>query len=207
MRVILFKSVDNLGSAGEEVTVKPGYYRNYLGPRGFAQPATPSVRALVQSRRKKLEALVEREREAAKASAGDLSGVQLTFELRANDTGQLFGSVTTADIAQRLAEMGYEIDRRKIELAGQIKALGDYEVRVRLYQGVYATIALTVDRFLTPQEREELEAAEAKAEEVAEAIEEGEVAQIDEEAPSETLEAADVDEAAPAVETEETPSN
>lgn len=162
MKVILFRSVDNLGQAGEVVDVKRGYYRNYLGPRGYARIANRANVALVESRRKKLEALVARERAQASESAEDLNGVELTFEIRANDRGQLFGSVTTAMIAERLAEMGHPVDRRKIELADHIKSLGEFPFRIRLYPEVYADLTVKVEQFLRPEEREALEEEERR---------------------------------------------
>lgn len=168
MKVILFRSVDNLGSAGEVVEVKRGYFRNYLQPRGYAREHNRANLALMESRRKKIEAMVARERSSAQTSAEAINGIELTFELRANDRGQLFGSVTTSDIAKALAEKGHTVDRRKIEISEAIKSLGKYPVRIRLYPEVFAEIDVIVERFLRPEEREALEeqarkAAEAKA--------------------------------------------
>ncbi|MCB2157000.1 50S ribosomal protein L9 [bacterium] len=177
MKVVLFKSVDNLGAAGEVVDVKRGYFRNYLGPRGYAKMATRGNLALVESQRKKIEAMVARERSEAQVAAQDMTGVALTFQLRANDRGQLFGSVTTTDIAKALHEKGYEVDRRKIELSEHIKALGDFDVKIRLYPEVYAEVKVTVERLLRPDEIQALEEAEkkaAEAEAIAEASEEAE---------------------------------
>lgn len=187
MKVVLFKSVDNLGSAGEVVDVKRGYFRNYLGPRGYAKLATSGNLTLVESQRKKIEAMVQRERTEAQVAAQDLTGVSVTFQLRANDRGQLFGSVTTQDIAKALDEKGFKVDRRKIELSEHIKALGDYPVKIRLYPEVYAEIGVTVERLLRPDEVEAFEEAQrkaAKAEAKAQAPDAAE-----DEAPEEQLEA------------------
>lgn len=182
MRVILFQSVDNLGAAGEVVNVKPGYFRNYLGPRGYARQATKANLALIESQRKKIEAMVAREREAAKAAAGDLNGVHLVFELRANDKGQLFGSVTTQEIARLLAEKGYTVDRRKIELSDPIKSVGENAVRIRLYPEVYAEITVEVKRFLRPEEIEAIEEMERKKAEALEAAAAGDSEDLEAEA-------------------------
>jgi len=163
MKVVLFRSVDNLGSAGEVVDVRPGYFRNYLGPRGYAKEASKANLAEMESRRKKIEAIVARERAEAQDSAGSLNGIALAFELRANDRGQLFGSVSTADIAKALADKGHTVDRRKIELAEVIKSLGTFDVRVRLYPGVYAGLKVTVTRLLRPEEIEEMQEQERLA--------------------------------------------
>ncbi|MBX3728904.1 MAG: 50S ribosomal protein L9 [Candidatus Sumerlaeia bacterium] len=188
MKVILFRSVDNLGNAGELVDVKRGYFRNYLGPRGYAREATGANMALVESRRKKIEAMVTRERAAATRSAEGLNGIVLTFELRANEKGQLFGSVTPQDIVQALAEKGFAVDRRKIELSEHIKALGEFPFRIRLYQGVYANLKVVVERFLRPEEREALEEEERLR------------AEAEAAAGEESVEATDVEETEPAAE-------
>jgi large subunit ribosomal protein L9 len=154
MKVILFRSVDNLGQAGEIVDVKPGYFRNFLGARGFAKEATRANLALMESRRKKIE------RAEAESQKAGIDGIELTFELRANDRGQLFGSVTTGDIAAALAAKGHQVDRRKIEIGEPIKHLGSFKIRIRLYPEVYGDVTVKVERALRPEEREALEAEE-----------------------------------------------
>lgn len=172
MKIVLFRSVDNLGAAGEVVDVKPGYFRNYLGPRGYARAATNANLALMQSRRKKIEAMVIRERSEATAAAGVLTGIELKYQLRANEKGQLFGSITTTDVAKSLKDLGHEVDRRKIEMAEHVKTLGTYPVRIRLYPEVYAEVKVTVERLLRPEEIEaaaedaKRNAAKAAAQEV-----------------------------------------
>jgi large subunit ribosomal protein L9 len=160
MKVILFRSVDNLGQAGEVVDVKPGYFRNFLGARGYAKEATRANLALMESRRKKIEAIVAKERTDAQSQKAKIDGTELSFELRANDRGQLFGSVTTADIAAALAAKGHDVDRRKIEISEQIKHLGKFHIRVRLYPEVYGDITVMVERQLRPEDREAMEAEE-----------------------------------------------
>ncbi len=198
MKVILFRSVDNLGSAGEVVEVKRGYYRNYLGPRGYAKEATKANLALMESRRKKIDAMVARERAAAATSAEALTGVEVKFQLRANDRGQLFGSINTIDIAKALAELGHQVDRRKIELSEHIKSLGTFPVRVRLYPEVYGEISVTVERLLRPEEielmreQEEKDAQRAAAKAAkAEAEEKAEAAGNEEQAAEEVLDSAE----------------
>lgn len=166
MEIILLRSVDNLGIAGDVVNVRPGYYRNFLAPRGMAMMATASNRALVESRRKKLEAMVKAERASAEATRNVIHGAVVTYELRANDKGQLFGSVTTSDIMAKLRELGHAVDRRQIEIGEAIKRLGDHKVRIRLYSGVYAEVKVVVNRELRPGEAlpaEEAPAPEAPA--------------------------------------------
>jgi len=207
MRIILFKSVDNLGSAGDVVEVKKGYFRNFLGPRGFAKEANRQNLALMESRRKKIEAMVERERIAAGRSAEEINGTELEFELRSNDRGQLFGSVTTTDIAKALADKGFKVDRRKIELSEHIKSLGSYEVRVRLYPEVYAELKVHVKRLLTAEEAQMFaEEEERKAEEEARRAEEAdEAAEAEEESPEEAAAVGGGAEEAPEAAEEEKP--
>ncbi|MGF1574242.1 MAG: 50S ribosomal protein L9 [Sumerlaeia bacterium] len=163
MQVILFRSVDNLGSAGEIVEVKRGYYRNFLGPRGYAKIANKENIALIEGRRKKIEVMLAREREEASTIAEKLTGVELTFSMRANDKGQLFGSVTSMDIAQQLANEGHAVDRRKIELPENLKAVGTYPVRIRVYPEVYAEISVIVQKEVRPEELEDQRIAEEEA--------------------------------------------
>jgi large subunit ribosomal protein L9 len=176
MQVILFRSVDNLGKAGEVVEVKRGYYRNYLGPRGYAKLATKENISLIEGQRKKIEAMIARERQEARTVADKLQGIVLRFTMRANDKGQLFGSVTSMDIAQALANQGNPVDRRKIELPENLKVLGTFPVRIRVYPDVYAEISIVVEKEVRPEEleaqriAEEEEAARAAREAADQAI-------------------------------------
>lgn len=152
MKIVLLKSVDNLGQAGEEVAVKRGYFRNFLEPRGYALTATEKNVKYVQSRRRKLEALVAAETDSAEKIKAQLEGAKLVFQLRAGEKGQLFGSVTPHDIVARVKEeFNIEVERRKVE-APHIKSLGDHAVRIRIYPGVAATINV----FVEPLEAEEV---------------------------------------------------
>ena len=137
MQVILRDRIAHLGEAGETVTVKPGYARNYLIPKGFAfEPTAANLRQMEQER------VAREEREAAtlgtaREQATALEGVSLTFHARAGQEGKLFGSITSADIAEQLErERGIAIDRRQIDLEEPIKALGVFSVPVRLHPRV-----------------------------------------------------------------------
>lgn len=190
MKVVLFRSVDNLGDAGQVVDVKDGYFRNYLGPRGYARTANRANLALMESRRKKLEAIVARERASAQDTKTKIDGTELRFELRANDRGQTFGSITAGDIAAKLQELkGFKVDRRTVEISENIKHLGKFAVKVRLYSGVYGEVTVYVDALLRPEEKEALEAAaeaKRKAEEQAAAAKaEADSAPVAEDAPAE----------------------
>jgi large subunit ribosomal protein L9 len=144
MQVILRDRIENLGNAGDVVEVKPGYGRNYLIPKGLAYEATQAnVRRMEAERaaqtRRDTETLSEA-RERAKA----IEGVSLTFNARAGQEGKLFGSITSADIADKLAEQGVTIDRRSIELEEPIKALGVTSVPIRLHPQVRPEIKVWV---------------------------------------------------------------
>lgn len=136
MQVILRTHMPNLGEAGEVVTVKPGYGRNFLIPQGFAYEATEANRRQIERDHAQV---AEREAEtlaAARDRAARLDGISLTFNARAGQEGRLFGSITSGDIADQLAEQGIEVDRRQIELDEPIKALGVFTVPVRLHTEV-----------------------------------------------------------------------
>lgn len=159
MKVVLLKSVDNLGQAGQVVEAKPGYYRNYLGPREMALPATSANLKVVESRKKKLEAVVAREITDAQAIKQRLDKLELTFHLRAGEMGRLYGSVTAKDLLERIKEVeNIEIERRRVEM-DNLKTLGKHHVRIRVYPGVTADVVVVVDKLRTSED----EAAEAAA--------------------------------------------
>lgn len=144
MQVILREQLDNLGNPGDIVDVKPGYARNFLIPQGKAYEATAAnVRQIeyekAQQEKREVETL-----SAARQRAGTLEGVSLTFHARAGQEGKLFGSITSADIADKLAEMGLEVDRRQIELDEPIKALGVFTVPIRLHPAVRPEVKVWV---------------------------------------------------------------
>ena len=144
MQVILREKIDTLGNPGDVVDVKPGYGRNYLIPRGLAYEATASnVRRIEADRARHARAEAETLDEAKK-SAARFDGVSLTFHARAGQEGKLFGSITSADIAERLSEQGIQVDRRSIELEEPIKALGVTSVPVRLHPQVRPEIKVWV---------------------------------------------------------------
>lgn len=144
MQVILRDRLEKLGDAGEIVNVKPGYARNYLIPRGIAFEATAAnlrqmERESTQVARREAETL-----SAARGRATSLEGVSLTFHARAGQEGRLFGSIGAADIADRLAEQGIEVDRRQVDLEEPIKALGVFTVPIRLHSQVRPEIKVWV---------------------------------------------------------------
>jgi large subunit ribosomal protein L9 len=147
MQVLLLKNVDQLGHAGEIKKVADGYARNFLIPQGLAIPATPGAlkQAELQSTavdRRHAKALSD-----AQALAQVLDGMTVTFEARAGEGDRLYGSITSANIADALAEKaGREVDKRKIELEEPLKALGTHAVTVRLAPGAEAKVTVVVAR-------------------------------------------------------------
>lgn len=144
MEIILRQAIENLGHPGDVVTVKNGYARNYLLPRGFAYEATPGNLKRIQAEKSRLEAAENDRRAAAEGLAKKLEEVQLTFSARVGEEGKLFGSVTSSDIAEQLAAQGFHIERRLIDLHESIKALGVYRVPIKLHADVKPEIRVWV---------------------------------------------------------------
>jgi len=144
MEVILRQAVDNLGHPGDVVTVSPGFARNYLLPRGIAFAATEGNKKRIAQEKARLEAAESERRSSAEDVAKRLEEVSITFSARVGEEGKLFGSVTTADIAQQLEAQGFAIEKRQIDLHEPIKALGVYRVPVRLHADVRPEIKVWV---------------------------------------------------------------
>ena len=144
MEIILREHVDNLGRRGEIVKVAAGYARNFLLPRKLALLATEGNKKHVERERAKFEAKETLERDAAQAVASKVSGVEIVITRRVGETEALYGSVTTADIAEALAAKGVEIDKRKLQLDEAIKRVGDFDVPVKLHRDVTATVKVRV---------------------------------------------------------------
>ena len=144
MQLILTKDVEHLGKAGDLVSVKPGYGRNYLLPQGLAVSATTrNVRRLTHEKRI-IETRVAKELGAAEDIASRLNGMTLQFERLVGEDDKLFGSVTSRDIAEQLEKAGLTIDHRKIKLDEPIRALGKYEVAVKVHVDIDATLKFWV---------------------------------------------------------------
>lgn len=144
MEIILRQGVENLGKPGDVVSVRAGYARNYLLPRGLAYEATPGNLKRIAQERTRLEAAENERREAARGVAAQLEQVSLTFSARVGEEGKLFGSVTAADIQAQLEAQGLKVERRQIDLHEPIKALGVYKVPVRLHADVKPEIRVWV---------------------------------------------------------------
>jgi large subunit ribosomal protein L9 len=146
MEVILQQDVENLGTIGDVVKVKPGYARNYLFPRGLALEADAKNLAVLEHRKRALASKRAKVQKANEAEAGRLASLSIVVTARAGDEDKLFGSVTNLDIQRALAAQGFEIDRRKILLQGPIKALGEHSVTVDLGAGVRTALKVSVVR-------------------------------------------------------------
>ena len=144
MEVILREHVDNLGRRGEVVKVADGYARNYLLPRKLALLATDGNKKQIERERAKFDAKEAEEQKVAEAIADRLANVEIVIARKVGETEALYGSVTTADIAEALAAKGFEIDRRKLQLPEPIKKLGEYDVPVKLHRDVTVAVKVKV---------------------------------------------------------------
>jgi large subunit ribosomal protein L9 len=146
MEVILREDIDKVGNRGEIVKVAPGFARNFLLPKRLAVPATEANRKIVEQER---QAHLRREAKV-KSEAEDLSklltGVSVTISQKAGEQDQLFGSVTSKDVADALAAKNFTVDRRKIQLDEPIKQLGEFKVPVKLHKDVTAEVTVIVVR-------------------------------------------------------------
>lgn len=143
MKIILADDIRGLGHRGDTVTVKPGYARNFLFPQGAAYEATDANVRRLGEERKKYDQKMLGEKAVAEDVAKKVEGLTIVVAKKAGDEEQLYGSVTSSDIADALAAKGIEVDRRRVELAEPIRRLGAHTVHVRLHRDVIAT--LTVD--------------------------------------------------------------
>jgi large subunit ribosomal protein L9 len=146
MQIILQEDVEKLGTRGQVVEVAEGYARNYLLPRNLALPASAGNLKRLEKIRTVLAKKTATERDQAQRYAEVLNGVTVSLVRKAGETDQLFGSVTTADLAEELAKLGHEVDKRKIQLDEPIKLLGEFQVTVKLYTDVAAQFKVVVTR-------------------------------------------------------------
>lgn len=172
MKVILNVDVKHLGEEGDVKNVANGYARNFLFPRNLAVPYNDATVAIFEAKKAEIEARKEQKRKDSASRKEKLEGLELELVMPAGANGKLFGSVTNSVVADALAKLGYEIERKRIEIAGSaIKAVGSYKVTVKLYEAQTAEVKVNVK----PQETEDSakakkaepakeEAAEAKAE-------------------------------------------
>ena len=184
MEVILRQDVEKVGLRGEVVDVAPGFARNYLLPRKLAETATPAKAAELRKHEDKRSRQEAQSFEQAQEITARLEGTELRFDVRAGETGTLFGSVTATDIAEQVwSTQRIRVDRRKLELPESIKRIGRYEIPVELFADVTATLRVAVvpeGGELPPQEEiDAIAAAEAQAEAEAAARAEAEHAEAE----------------------------
>jgi large subunit ribosomal protein L9 len=144
LKVILRKNFEQLGQLGDVVEVKDGYARNYLIPKKIVYPATPGYLRTLEEEKKQVARRQQKELHTAEKVATELEKVSLTIPMKVGEEDKLFGAVTPQMIAERLAEKGFDVDKRKIELGDQIKGLGVYSVDVKLHSNVAAKVKVWV---------------------------------------------------------------
>lgn len=146
MKLILLQDVEDLGLAGEEVHVSPGYGRNFLIPRGLAAQASTSALRQIAAHKEKIEAKRKADLEEANALASKISTVELCIPMQASDDNHLFGSVTERVISEAFAAQGVTIEHTRIKMDKHIRSLGEYKVEVKLHQSVIASAKITIVR-------------------------------------------------------------
>jgi len=148
MKLILKQSVPNLGDTGDVVSVKPGYARNYLLPQGLAYEASEANLRKIEEERKLAEERSRRDYLEGKRRASQLEGTELTFQARAAEEGKLYGSISAADITERLnaAAIDFEVEKKHVLLDEPIKEIGSHVVTVRLYEAAEVEIQIVVER-------------------------------------------------------------
>lgn len=154
MQVILLERVENLGAIGDEVKVRDGFARNFLLPQKKALRATETNRKLFEARRAEIEARNAEARAAAEKASGKIDGSSYVLIRQAGEAGQLYGSVSSRDIADEIAKSGAKIERGAVVLDKPIKTIGLYDVRVRLHAEVYASVKVNVARSADEAERQ-----------------------------------------------------
>jgi len=145
MDIILKQDIEGLGDKGEIVSVKDGYARNFLIPKGFAILATPSAKKVHEENTRQRAHKEEKIKKEAEDIAGKLAGVTLTIGAKTSSSGKIFGSVNTIQIAEALKNKGFDIDRKKISIEGdQVKEIGKYKAQIKIHKEVKAEIEFEI---------------------------------------------------------------
>ena len=160
VQVILREDIARLGEAGDVVSVKPGFARNFLVPQGKAQLATAANVKELEHKKRVISEKMAKELKDLRAAADRIRGTRVEIEANAGAEGKLFGSVTTLHIVELLAEKGIEIDRRKIALPEPIRSVGEHAVEIKLHRDVGVEIQVVVRGTDAPPEPEEPEEEE-----------------------------------------------
>ncbi|MXV14662.1 50S ribosomal protein L9 [Hufsiella ginkgonis] len=144
MEIILKQDIKNLGEKDDVVNVKPGYGRNYLIPQGFATLATPSAKKVLAENLKQAQFKQDKIKNDALATAAKLEGVKLTIGAKAGESGKIFGSVNTIQVADALKKEGFEVDRRRITFETEPKFVGEYVANLNLHKEVKVQVPFEV---------------------------------------------------------------
>ncbi|HLK32355.1 MAG TPA: 50S ribosomal protein L9 [Terriglobales bacterium] len=153
MEVILKEDVQKLGSRGDVVKVADGYGRNYLLPRKLAIEATKANRAVIEQMKAAAVRRSAREKADAEALSSQFENLTLSFQRRSGEHDQLFGSVTSADLAAEMEKKGFNVDRRKIQLHEPLKSLGEFTIPVKLHKDVTAHVRVVIEKEATEEEQ------------------------------------------------------
>ncbi|MDA3899328.1 MAG: 50S ribosomal protein L9 [Spirochaetes bacterium] len=146
MKVILQKDVANLGDAGDVKDVADGYARNYLIPKKIVIKFNESSKAAIEQQKHLIKVKKEKRKKISDSVSDKLKELSLVFKAKVGEDGKLFGAVTSIDIAKKLSEAGFEIDKRKIELEQPIRKIGEYTVSVKLDEGIISEVKVTVEQ-------------------------------------------------------------
>jgi large subunit ribosomal protein L9 len=144
MKVILRRDVENLGPMGQVVNVKNGYARNFLIPRSLAYTATPGALKSIEFEKKQYDKRVAKDKANAEVLAAQFADVQVSITMKVGEEGKLYGSVTTQMISTELLAKGHDVDKKNIIIEEPIKSLGVFDVKVKLFQDVYANLKVWV---------------------------------------------------------------
>lgn len=144
MEVILKQDIKKLGEKDDVVTVKPGYGRNYLIPKGFAELATPSAKKVLAENIRQAQFKQEKIKKDATELATKLEGLKLTIGAKAGESGKIFGSVNSIQVADALKKQGFEVDRRRITFEEDPKVLGEYVANLNLHKEVKVQVPFEV---------------------------------------------------------------
>ena len=145
MKIILLQDVKGQGKKGEVIDVNEGYARNFLIKKGLAEAATASKLNDINMKKSASEFHRAEEIKATQAMAKEINGKTFTVKIKAGQNGKVFGSVTGADVSEARKTAGYEVDKRKVVLASPIKTLGQYDIELKLMEGISAKIKIDVE--------------------------------------------------------------
>ena len=144
MEIILLDKINNLGNVGDVVTVKPGYARNYLFPKGLAVRSSKRNIAFVEEKRKNIELKIAKEEQASQAIFDSLKNVEILMQVEVGENDKLFGSVTAMDLQKALYEQNIEIEKQDILLDNPIKSLGEYDIPIKVTSSLKQNIKVSV---------------------------------------------------------------